>query len=330
MPVRNGAKYVGATVRSVLRQSLRDFELWVLDDGSTDDTVAIVESFRDARVRVVRHSRQQGIATLLNEGLSLARAELVARIDADDIARPNRLGIQKACLDSRSELAALGTAARFFGREPWVRVSPPTTADSVRAFMVFDNPLLHPTVMLRRSLLQAHGLAYRSEFSKSEDFDLWERLAQVTAVDNLDTVTMHIRVHPSSVTTSPGNEMEDQTRMILARGLARLGLRVDSEQLQFHRKVGHGVRMETVPELERARGWVERLLEANRRTQAFPEAGFRTAVAAVWFRVCRNSAAVGPPAWRAWRTGPRAGLGPSLEDTAWFWAGMLRHSLFGR
>ncbi|HOO91364.1 MAG TPA: glycosyltransferase [Syntrophales bacterium] len=331
MPVRNAAGFVVDAVNSVISQSLPKFELLVLDDASDDDTAARVEGIRDDRVRVIRHDEPQGIASLLNEGIESASCDLVARMDGDDRMLKKRLSVQYKRMMEDTSLAAVGTAGRYFGREFMVRVSPPIGVDCVRAFTVFDNPLLHPTVMFRKSILRKHGLSYRSEFSKSEDFDLWERLVQVAPVDNIDVVTMHLRVHSASVTGSSGSLMEEQTRSILSKGLARLGIETDPEQLDFHRRVGHGCRMKTRNELVRAMEWIDSLAEANSRFSNYPERGFREAVDVVRFRICRNSAAsLGMDAWRIWKKDRCSDYKVRAEDIAWLLAGIMRHILTGQ
>src|SRR5258708_31795371 len=155
MPVFNGMRHVGAAVESILAQTYRDFELLVVDDGSSDRSLEIVRSYRDARIRVLVNERNLGLAASLNRGLSESRCALIARQDADDLSLPNRLERQVAVMRQRPELALLGTQASAIdvdGR-PLKAVDRPIDEVSIRWYGLFDNPFVHTSVMFRRALV---------------------------------------------------------------------------------------------------------------------------------------------------------------------------------
>lgn len=197
MPVRDGAAFVEAAVRSILVQTLGDIELVVIDDGSTDRTPEILSSLaaRDARLRLVR-TAPRGIVAALNAGLAAARSEIVARMDADDIALPERLDRQVAALAAAPHAAVIGTACRAIdaaGR-PLHLMSFPTEAAEVRAALARGNCVAHPSVIMRRAAVQAAG-AYRACFVQAEDYDLWLRLVETHDIVNLPEPLLHYRLH---------------------------------------------------------------------------------------------------------------------------------------
>jgi glycosyltransferase involved in cell wall biosynthesis len=163
-----------------LRQTRSDLELLVIDDGSTDGSSAFLAAVRDPRVRVVRHEANQGLTVSLRHGVELARGQYVARLDAVDVALPDRLERQVAFLEARPEVALLGgacvqtdEAGRFL--RVW-RL--PETDLEIRWVSLLANPFVHSTVMIRRSVLLAHGLNYDPAFPTAQDFDLWSRLLE--------------------------------------------------------------------------------------------------------------------------------------------------------
>lgn len=331
MPVRNGAKHLRAAISSILSQSYRDFEFLVLDDGSTDETPAILRSFRDSRLRVETNPASLGVARTLNRGLDLACGDLIARMDADDISRPRRLAEQVTYMTGHPEVAVLGTAVRFFGALPFVPVHGPEQPEVARAFALYDNPLFHPTVMIRKSVLDRAGLRYDPSFTSSEDFALWLKVLGGSAIANLPRVLVWLRVHRTNVTRTQTTPMFEQTRQMLADQLAKLDIQPDAESLEFHRRVGHGDRMESVEAMNRAEAWLSRLADANRRSAHYTEQEFRSALGLVWRRLCLNSSNLGMEAWRRLHANPwKIRVAVSSEEQLRFVLGVVRNTLVRR
>jgi glycosyltransferase involved in cell wall biosynthesis len=200
MSVHNGGPWVRDAVASVLTQTLADLELIVIDDGSTDATADLLASVRDPRLRVERCTRQ-GLTLALNRALELARAPLIARLDADDVALPERLERQRQYLDARPDVGLLGTASREVdatGREVRV-VRPPTDDAAIRRALIRANPFVHSSVIVRRSALARVG-AYDPSFPVAQDYDLWMRLSRVTRLANLAEPLVIRRLVPGRVT----------------------------------------------------------------------------------------------------------------------------------
>ena len=188
MCVHDGAPSVAEAVASVLSQTAGDLELIVVDDGSADATPDLLAAVRDPRLRVVRQERT-GLTRALNHALGLARAPLVARLDADDVALPERLAYQRAFLARAADVGLLGTAARELdGDGRLVRiVQPPVDDVTLRRALIRANPFVHSSVMLRRALLERAG-GYDETLPVAQDYDLWMRLARVTRLANLADV----------------------------------------------------------------------------------------------------------------------------------------------
>ena len=188
MSVHNGASHVAAAIGSVLAQTAGDLELIVIDDGSTDATAEQLARFHDPRVRVVTQART-GLTRALNRALGVARAPLVARLDADDRALPERLERQRAFLERTPEVGLLGTAAAELDAAGFqVRVvQPPRDDAALRRALIRANPFVHSSVMLRRDLLDKAG-GYDETFPVAQDYDLWMRLARLTRMANLADV----------------------------------------------------------------------------------------------------------------------------------------------
>jgi len=198
LTVHDGEQFVPTALESVLRQTVDDLELLVVDDGSTDGTPAILDAIADPRLRVLRSDAQLGLARSLNRGLEEARGEYVARLDADDVALPRRLERQLLRIRSGPEVAILGSAVVDLDERG--RLGPlhlmPLGVGAVRFAALFSSPFLHPTVLVRRDLLERHALRYDAELAESEDYDLWSRLLEVADGDNLADPLVLYRTHP--------------------------------------------------------------------------------------------------------------------------------------
>jgi glycosyltransferase involved in cell wall biosynthesis len=185
MGVHNGAPWISRAVESVLAQTLADLELIVVDDGSTDATPGLLAAVGDPRLTVEAQPRA-GLARALNRALARARAPLVARLDADDMALPPRLARQRAFLDAHPAVGLLGTAARVVDESghPVGAIQPPEDDDAIRRALIRRNPFVHSSVMLRRALVEQVG-GYDVSFAVAQDYDLWLRLSRITRMANL-------------------------------------------------------------------------------------------------------------------------------------------------
>jgi glycosyltransferase involved in cell wall biosynthesis len=216
MPVRDGEPYLRDAVESVLAQTLADIELVVVDDGSTDASGDIVEEYARADTRVVvRHTQGVGQADARNMAVGIARAELIAFLDADDVAYPDRLERQREFMQANGEVALVGGGATFVddaGRVIAADVPYPLTDDEIRRAFDHTTPVLNSAALVRRAAFEAVG-GFRSLFDDSEDLDLWLRVAGQYAVANLPDTVVRYRVHQRSASVQ---RLERQSLTALA------------------------------------------------------------------------------------------------------------------
>lgn len=210
LPVYNAAQYILKAVDSILQQSLTDFELILIDDGSSDGTEQLVRQLaaKDQRIHLVQRPRKGLIATL-NEGLALARSPLIARMDADDIAFPERLAVQYAYMNSHPDLLAVGSYVMFMDDQDTMyrKKTFPRGKEILEAFR-WGCPLVHPAVMMRTDAVREVG-GYLSEFPSAEDYALWIRLLSLGNVDTIPKVLLAYRVHSSSISHAHARQQRD-------------------------------------------------------------------------------------------------------------------------
>jgi len=213
MSVYNGERFLAAAIESVLAQSFSDFEFLILDDGSSDASRAIAAHYaaRDPRIRLTARENR-GLVKSLNELLTIARAPLVARMDADDVSLPQRFARQVAFLTTRPDVGVLGTWTEDIDENDAVYHLdvPDHPVDHQQFVTAVDAgaPLLcHPAVMFRRDLVLSLG-GYHPAFHHCEDLDLWLRLASVTQIANLPERLLRYRHYSQQVSSRHATQQQ--------------------------------------------------------------------------------------------------------------------------
>ena len=203
LSVYNNARYLAQALDSILAQTFADFELVIVDDGSTDGSAAIIDRYAatDPRIRVIRQANQ-GLVASLNHIIAVARGPYIARMDGDDVALPERFARQVGFLDANPDHGVIGTQIWTIDTRGHHRsaqpVDHPLSADVIAAALTTASPLCHPSVMMRRDVLEAAG-GYRPAYRHCEDYDLWLRLAERTRIANLPDRLHLYRYSPSQV-----------------------------------------------------------------------------------------------------------------------------------
>jgi glycosyltransferase involved in cell wall biosynthesis len=288
LPVHNGEKYIREAIQSVLDQTFTDFELLVIDDGSTDNTLQIISGFVDLRLRVIPFASHRGLALALNTGMIESRSEFIARMDADDICMPRRFERQVLFLKNHPDISICGTWMREFGT---VRAHscPPTDAEHVRASLFFGWAMNHPTLMLRRSFLERFSLLYKDQFC--EDLEFLITASQFTRLANIPECLIKYRRHNYQFSAVYRQQQRDALEKLLVRQLRVLVPEATDDEEQFHVDFVNA----SVPssQLRQAGNWLHRLDSANREKRIYDIEYFRRALRQIWYRAHRMQAVSG-------------------------------------
>jgi hypothetical protein len=260
----DGAAFIAETLRSILDQDLKDLEVLVVDDGSTDGTIELVRGFGDSRVRLLSTPRNLGPAGARNFGFAQCRGRYVAPVDQDDIVLPYRLARQVAYLDVHDDTVLVATATeRLVGT---ARVASPEPARTSPGFLrwalLVGNPLVWSSVLIRKSAVDALGMFNNEARRYAEDFDLYHRLAAVGSIARIDEVMTLYRSHAAGASQTFGDAMQASAARVLADAYAPLlgsGARRSAQIVARH--VGAG---EPVPDIETLK-LIEAVLQATTR-----------------------------------------------------------------
>lgn len=200
MPAYNAEKYIEDAIESILNQTFTDFEFIIINDGSSDKTKSIIQAFHDSRLVYLENSKNLGIVETLNKGLNYASGEYIARMDADDIAMPKRIEKQIKTMERNRTIGVLGTGTRVFGDGIETYDSHSSlNSDELKANLLFSTCLCHPSVMIRKNVLDRHYLKYDSQFKGAEDYKLWWDIVQVSKLSCLPEPLHCYRIHPNQI-----------------------------------------------------------------------------------------------------------------------------------
>ena len=265
--VHDGGPFVRAALASILRQTVADLEVIVVDDASTDATPETLAALDDPRVRMLRNDEQLGLAGSLNRALDEARGRFVARMDADDVAFGDWLERGVRLLESRARLGIVGSGVLDIdgdGRPLDLHLH-----DAGRAAMrwrsLFSSPVFHNTVLLRRDVLERHGLRYDAAYGESEDYELWTRLLDVADGDCIEAPLVLHRLHPRQASRRRGDLQRTLADEISLRQIARVAPELGEREARLARAVsfGAGVAAQDVDDAVQAFVAVEHAFEAT-------------------------------------------------------------------
>lgn len=198
LPVFNGEKYIKESINSLLIQSYKDFELVIIDDGSTDNTASLVKSFDDSRIHLIQLDQNNGTANALNAGWSASDSRYVALMDHDDIAFTRRLELQIRMMNGQPRITAAGGQMRIFGQIQ-ADTNVPLRDGQIKANLLSATQnLLNPTMMIRRNAVEKIGVKWDSNMKGIFDWVYWcELMLHKATFANLPDILLHYRSHES-------------------------------------------------------------------------------------------------------------------------------------
>lgn len=214
MPVYNGEKYLNEAIDSILNQTFKDFEFIIINDCSSDNTDDIIKSYKDDRIVYLVNEKNLGISDTLNRGFSVAKGEYVARMDSDDIALPDRFEKQVAYLDANQNVGVCGSNAIVFSEDNEYITTLPVEHKDIFFELYFSSQLIHPTVMIRKNVLDSLDCLYDRSWNGREDYELWTRLIQITKFHNIKQPLLRYRVHSSQITSNKKPDYIEKTAEI--------------------------------------------------------------------------------------------------------------------
>ena len=285
---------MGEAIESILSQTFKDFEFIVVNDGSTDGTTEIVDSFkrRDSRIRLY-HQSKCGVASAMNLGCDSAKGKYIARMDSDDISLPRRLSAQVALLEKNPRIGICGTWMQRFCANAIELRKFPTEPDIIHCLLPFQFPLASASIMFRRELLARAGIRYRSTVGTTDDYLFVVECSKHCLVTSVAEALYRYRIHAAQVTETSRDQNRKFAGRIRLCQLTELGLNPAENELAVHDALAEW-RMVGDPEfIECAEKWLVKIRNANAYSQIYSQAGFEKVLSDYWFAVCTRNTRLG-------------------------------------
>ena len=288
MSVYNGEKYLREAIDSILGQTFTDFEFIIINDGSTDGTLEILESYHDPRIVVVSQENR-GLTKSLNKGLAMARGEYVARMDSDDISLANRLERQIYFMDRNPEVGVCGCWVKTDEGDNTCSIwKHPTESDVIESQLFFETVLVHSSVIIRKKYLTEFNLQYNESFNEAQDYELWTRCVRFFLLQNIPEILLIYRIHKGQIGKKHADSQKVYANLVRVQELTRLGIKRTDNIEKIHlslcsRNFGNDKKF-----AKEAAIWLARLLNANQEKKVYPVKAFSKLIWERWRMVLHH------------------------------------------
>lgn len=263
IPAYNMERYIDASLQSMLDQTFTNFEILVIDDASTDQTLNIIRRFSDSRIRIIKNETNLGLAASVNRAIRQAKGAYIARMDADDVAYPQRLQQQVNFLDQNPIVSIVGTAMQSFGHSKYLHVFP-ETHKACKAQLLFNVCFGHSSVLIRRTVFDEDQNLYRDELRQySEEYDLWCRLVDKVTFANLPEVLLDYRTYESSLKNDAEEKRKSNSFTIRKNFIANQWGEQTERDYQYHDNICNLRKAKDTAELNRWLNWLEHCIQLN-------------------------------------------------------------------
>lgn len=272
MPTYNVESYVAYAIESILQQTFDDFEFIIIDDHSSDNTLNIISSYDDSRIILLRNDNHVGVAASINRGILHSRGEYIARMDGDDICVLNRFEKQMSFIQANPKLGIVGSHMSIIDEKGSIicHQKKQIGSENIRIGLFFGRTsLAHPSIIIKKSLLNQYHLRYDSAFYYAEDYDLYCRSSLFFPMDNYPEELIQYRVHPESVSQKHYEHQRQDACMVLFLHLKRIGFDIQKSEYQYHHKFFLKLPEEDDLSLDEKIFWLQHLIDWNKANKYF-------------------------------------------------------------
>ena len=286
LPLFNAETFIKDAVESILNQTFTEFELLIIDDGSTDNSLAIISNITDSRIRILSHEINEGLIATLNEGILASLGEYIVRMDADDIAHPERISIQVKYMDLHNDISIAGSYFKLIdGREIY---KVPLEHEAIKAQLIFHSTLAHPSVIMRKNDFIAADLFFNSDYKHAEDYELWVRASEHLKFANIPQVLLYYRAHVDQVSAKYNLVQRSSMLRCQLAAFSKIGIYPNENQVFIHNSLSTtNYRLDTSFFAETL-VWLKLIAESNRIVPYYSQVTLELILFKKWMMVCNH------------------------------------------
>jgi glycosyltransferase involved in cell wall biosynthesis len=269
MPVFNTEAYLRDAVESILNQSFSDFEFIIVDDASTDNSVAILDSIADNRIIKLKNKSHTGNFKCRNQGLAVAKGDYICVMDSDDIAHADRLKKQFEFMETNPGYIAAGAAVESFNDAGYSYIRQyDTDHETLKVNLLMNSICNHPSLIFRREAYSHYGIKYNEHYFYAADYDIIVNFSRTGIIANMRDVLLKYRLHSGQISSSKNREQSYFAQHIRLKQLEFFNIKPNAEEIMLHLRL-----MEFLPiyagDLMKVKNWLYKLYMANKQWKAY-------------------------------------------------------------
>ena len=288
MSVYNGQTYLREAIDSILQQSYSHFEFIIINDGSVDASLSIVQSYNDSRIKIINNEGNKGLIYSLNKGIEQAKGKYIARMDADDISLPNRLQCQLEVFKANSQLVIVSSDFYLLKQSTLTTIKQAFQQDSLKGTLLFAPCFCHPTVMIK-NIFKDNNLSYNKDFVHAEDYKLWTDLTHLGGFYNIRIPLLKYRSHTAQVSVTHHQMQLKISNKIRSEFIQKLHFNLPPKELETLHFIGNNEFIISINQLVAIEHCLNTLVNENQRTKAFDKEAFDKVICKFWLDSCGYS-----------------------------------------
>jgi len=301
MPVYNGEAYLSEAIESILLQSYTNFEFLILNDGSSDRSEEIIQSYTDSRIRLINNATNMQLIATLNRGLDLAQGKYIVRMDADDISLPQRIERQVEWLEKNPEYGLVGSWFEDFNGTDTIRTIKYSSDDThIRIRHLYQTHIAHPTAVLRKSVIDEHNLRFDPDFVHGEDYAFWVQMSAYCKLSNYPEMLVRKRDHPRNISNKYAQTQQDTCAKVKQKQFEKMGLSISRGEIELYTRFANPDWSFSKDEMEMMHILIEKMASENERTNFISKEALKTYLAEKWFHLCLQNLRIGKAGLSWW------------------------------
>ncbi len=287
MSVHNGDRFLSDAIESILTQTYKNFEFIIINDGSTDNSLKIIQSYDDNRIIIIDNDKNIFLAASLNKGIKKAKGKYIVRMDADDISMPDRLSKQVRYMENNPNIGISGTCSEIIGYGSG-HGKYSQENNIIKYKLLYECHLLHPTIIIRRDLIKDHELYYNESYRKNQDYELFTRAIDITDFGNLPDYLIKYRQSEENIKREVHNQKENFIK-IQRKLFNKIGVKITNTEINLFKNINHQKYNQSVNFVMDSHKLLKKMVDSNKITLLFEEKAFQNHISKLFENVCRNS-----------------------------------------